>query len=111
MDPIPNLGFYALSRTSFVQCQPPEACVGALDAPCSTMYTGPRCADCALGAYRTQGRCARCPDTAWLLIMVSAVALCTLVAISVYLTKKKVGLVLCWTARNGARLMCVRVCA
>jgi hypothetical protein len=88
---VPFSGFFALSRTDFVRCQPPEACAGALNAPCAPLYTGPRCATCAVGAYRKGLRCSKCPNTAWLLLLVSAVALCALVSASVYLTKKKVG--------------------
>ena len=59
---------------------------------CSQYYTGPRCATCAVGAYRVRSECRACPNNAWLLIMVCSVGLLILVAASVYLTKKKVSL-------------------
>ena len=45
-------GYYPLSLTSFIVCSPPEACEGGVNATCSHLYTGPRCASCAVGAYR-----------------------------------------------------------
>ena len=45
-------GYFPVSATAFVQCTPVEACLGGLNATCSALYTGPRCGDCAVGAYR-----------------------------------------------------------
>jgi hypothetical protein len=41
------------SRTfEFVQCTPPEACIGGDNATCAPLYKADRCSDCVVGAYR-----------------------------------------------------------
>ena len=51
-EPAAQAGYDPLARASFVLCSPPEACLGGATAECSALYTGPRCASCAPGAYR-----------------------------------------------------------
>ncbi len=51
-EPYAAPSFFPLSRTAFVGCTPPEACLGGPNATCFKLYTGDRCAACALGAYR-----------------------------------------------------------
>ncbi len=84
--------FVGLARESFVGCAPPEGCVGGLNNTCSRTYTGERCSLCAKGAYRFGGSCKSCPDTAWLMFLFASVAILTLVALSVYLSKRKLNL-------------------
>ena len=50
--PVASVGYFPLSATSFVQCSPPDACLGGENGTCSSLYVGPRCASCAPGAYR-----------------------------------------------------------
>jgi hypothetical protein len=50
--PLARLGFYPLSASTFVQCEPQEACLGGANATCAAQYTGVRCAECKLGSYR-----------------------------------------------------------
>jgi hypothetical protein len=51
-EPYAQPGYYPLVRGAFVQCTPRLACRGGRNASCSPLYTGDRCAQCALGAYR-----------------------------------------------------------
>ena len=48
-------GYYPLSATEFVPCEPADACLGGPNGTCSSLYTGPLCGDCATGAYRCVG--------------------------------------------------------
>jgi hypothetical protein len=41
---------------------------------------------------RLDERCVKCPNTAWLLFLMFSIALLTLVAVSVYLSKKRLNL-------------------
>ena len=47
------VGYFPLSNTSdsFVECTPPEACLGGVNGTCAALYTGARCASCVTGAY------------------------------------------------------------
>ena len=45
-------GYFPLAVGQFVQCTPPDACLGGVNGTCSKLYTGPRCATCSFGAYR-----------------------------------------------------------
>ncbi len=56
------------------------------------LYRGERCAACAVGAYRLRGRCAKCPDTAWLLFLGFALAIVAAVAAAVYLSGKRINM-------------------
>ena len=98
-DPVSDTGFYPLSRTQFVQCEPIDACVGAANytavqshgtASCASNYVGVRCSTCAMGSYRLNGGCKKCPGTAWLLFLAFSVAILVSVAAAVYLSKKKI---------------------
>ena len=51
-DPEPLRGWFPLSRSSFVQCEPFDACEGGPLAACAVHYSGDRCASCAEGSYR-----------------------------------------------------------
>ena len=99
-DPAAMAGYYPLALAQFVPCTPAAACVGGVTAAeaavgnstalgCSRNYAGQRCAQCGVGAYRLKGRCASCPNTAWLLFLLfSAVA----VVGAVYLSKKRINM-------------------
>ena len=50
--PVALVGYFPEAAGLFVLCSPPEACLGGENGTCSKLYTGPRCANCALGAYR-----------------------------------------------------------
>ena len=101
-DPVSQVGYYPLARASFVECSPPEACVGGVNGSvvtsvsasstvsCSDNYAGPRCAQCAQGSYRLSGTCHKCPNTAWLLFLLFSLAIVAAVAVAVYLSKKKI---------------------
>ena len=56
----------------FLPCEPPWACAG--DNECSEEYTGYRCQECAEGFFRINGECQECPDHAWLLGVLLALA-------------------------------------
>ncbi len=122
-------GFYPSARAVFVPCTPVEACVGGanstvLAAPgkegCGVRYTGLRCAQCRVGAYRLKAACAPCPNTAWLLFLGFSLAIVAAVGAAVYLSKKRINMaglsigvvsvcVCCvWWCVPGVR---VRVCA
>ena len=100
LDPVSTAGHYPQSRSTFVECVPTEACVGGFNfsilatvdsaLSCSRSYTGQRCADCAVGAYRRSGTCRQCPDTAWLLFLSFSVVVVACVAAAVYLSKKRI---------------------
>jgi hypothetical protein len=50
--PSPSCSYYPLSRAEFVACVPEDACLGGPEALCAPLYTGARCAECHVGAYR-----------------------------------------------------------
>ena len=50
--PVALTGYYPMAGDGFVRCDPPDACLGGVNATCGQRYTGPRCASCAIGAYR-----------------------------------------------------------
>eukprot|EP01029_Cantina_marsupialis_P015297 TRINITY_DN3351_c0_g3_i1.p1 TRINITY_DN3351_c0_g3~~TRINITY_DN3351_c0_g3_i1.p1 ORF type:complete len:1598 (+),score=418.26 TRINITY_DN3351_c0_g3_i1:934-5727(+) len=70
-----------------VGCIPAESCCGS--NTCCYGYQDERCVNCLRGEYyRRNGRCVKCPDNSWLLILgfgVAAIALC----IGGYLLNKK----------------------
>ncbi len=51
-EPYADVGYYPLGRASFVGCTPAQACLGGPNATCHRLYSGDRCASCAVGAYR-----------------------------------------------------------
>jgi hypothetical protein len=59
---------------------------------CSRNYAGVRCAECSATAYRLKGRCASCPNTAWLLFLLFSVAILVAVVGAVYLSKKRINM-------------------
>jgi hypothetical protein len=103
-DPVSLAGHFPLSLVEFVQCVPRVACVGGVSASdlvtrsdgtragCSRLYSGDRCAECAVGAYRLKGKCASCPNTAWLLFFAFALAITAAVAGAVYLAGKRINM-------------------
>ena len=50
--PVALAGYYPVADAAFVECTPAEACLGGPDASCNPLYTGSRCGQCAVGAYR-----------------------------------------------------------
>jgi hypothetical protein len=117
-DPMALPGFYPIARAQFVACSPPEACVGGISAwnttqngtgpgawagngtaaaqgrapGCANNYMGVRCGSCSLHAYRLKGRCASCPNTAWLLFLLFALAIVGAVVGAVYLSKRRINM-------------------
>ncbi len=107
-------GWYPLARAHFVPCSPSQACAGGVDAAalaagassgggtggvggggalgCARYYSGVRCAECTLGAYRRGGQCRACPDTAWLLLVSFCAAVVGAVAAAVYLNGKRINM-------------------
>jgi hypothetical protein len=121
-DPAAIRGFYRVSRAVFAQCEPREACLGGVNSTCHRNYGGDRCADCVVGTYRCvlrvvqrgyvvacfelfrrccfprlvfcrlRGKCAMCPNTAWLLFLGFFIVIAVLVAASLYISKRRVNL-------------------
>ncbi len=91
-EPEATPGYFRIARAEFANCLPAEACMGGADSVCAELYTGVRCAECRQGAYRYKAGCTACPNTAWLLFLLFSVSLVTLVAMSVYLSKKRINL-------------------
>jgi hypothetical protein len=103
-DPVSLPGHFPLSMTEFVECVPRAACAGGMSgadlasrsssdrAGCSRLYRGDRCAECTVGAYRLRGKCASCPNTAWLLFFGFAVVITAAVAAAVYLAGKRINM-------------------
>jgi hypothetical protein len=100
-DPVSLPGYFPLSLSVFVECVPRAACTGGVSAVdlvilgrtgCSRLYEGNRCAECAVGAYRLRGKCASCPNTAWLLFFGFALAILAAVAAAVYLAGKRINM-------------------
>jgi hypothetical protein len=59
-------GYFPLGPSAFVACVPSKACLGGNDGTCHPLYTGQRCAECALGAYRYAAATdAPLPKLAW----------------------------------------------
>lgn len=92
LPPVPLPGFYPLEIGLFAQCIPSAACVGSLQTPCSPAYAGVRCGKCAVQHYRLQGQCAKCPNTAWLLILGAILVVALLFSVSIYLSRKRINL-------------------
>jgi hypothetical protein len=102
--PVSLQGHYPVSLAEFVQCIPRAACAGGLSgaalvsrtgqdtAGCSRLYRGDRCAECDAGAYQRKGKCAKCPDTAWLLFLGFALAIVAAVGAAVYLSGKRINM-------------------
>ncbi len=103
-EPVSLPGHFPLSMAVFVECVPRAACAGGIAAielasrgsadstGCSRLYRGDRCAQCAVGAYRLKGKCASCPNTAWLLFLGFALAITAAVAAAVYLAGKRINM-------------------
>ncbi len=103
-DPVSLPGHFPLSPAVFVQCAPRTACLGGISGAdlalrssadttgCSRLYRGDRCAECAVGAYRLKGKCAGCPNTAWLLFLGFSLAVIAAVAAAVYLAGKRINM-------------------
>ncbi len=103
-DPVSLPGHFPLSTAVFVQCIPRTACAGNISyadlgfrsssrsAGCAALYTGDRCAECAVGAYRLKGKCASCPNTAWLLFLGFALVVVAAVIAAVYLSGKRINM-------------------
>ena len=104
-DPIALPGYYPSSRALFIPCQPVTACLGDVNASevatgaaadgsgvvsCADGYHGQRCADCRPQWYRLRLECRPCPNTAWLLFLLFAVALVAAAAAAMYLSKTKI---------------------
>ncbi len=102
-DPLSLPGYYPVSVAQFVACAPPAACVGGISAAnvndsgqasagCARNYMGTRCGMCGSNAYRSKGRCATCPNTAWLLFLLFSLAILAAVIAATYLSKKRINL-------------------
>jgi hypothetical protein len=131
-DPVSLPGHFPLSMTEFVECAPRAACAGGMSGAdlasrssgdrvgCSRLYRGDRCAECTVGAYRLKGKCASCPDTAWLLFFGFSLVITAAVAAAVYLAGKRInmaglsiGVVRWWAPLTpaGARAAPVNTCS
>jgi hypothetical protein len=102
-DPVALAGWYPVGLAQFVPCTPPNACVGGVAVTainntsdtqrgCSRNYAGLRCAECAMGAYRLRSKCTKCPNTAWLLLLLFSLAILTAVTAAVHLSKKRINM-------------------
>jgi hypothetical protein len=105
-DPVALPGWFPVGLAQFVPCTPPGACVGGIAAAavagsnstsssnigCSHNYAGNRCSECAVGSYRLRSKCATCPNTAWLLFLLFAIAVLAAVTGAVYLSKKRINM-------------------
>jgi hypothetical protein len=73
-------------------CDPPESCIG--DDLCSRAYTSVaplyRCATCADGYYRLAGKCRKCPDNPWILIVTFVVIVLAAAVVGYVLNRKSV---------------------
>ena len=58
--------------------------------PCAAGYTGAKCASCITGYYRLNSECAKCPNTAYLLILGYAGGMALILALVVYANVKKI---------------------
>jgi hypothetical protein len=71
-------------------CDPPESCIG--EDLCSKPYMSKaplyRCASCSQGYYRLAGKCRKCPDNPWILV-VSFVVIVLVVAVMGYILNRK----------------------
>ncbi len=70
-----------------VPCEPKDSCLGK--NLCSKKYTGERCALCAPKHYRRGGECIKCPNQAWMLIVIFFGMLMLLGLAGYFLHKKK----------------------
>jgi len=71
-------------------CLPSDSCLG--NNTCSGGYVGDRCATCAEGYYRINGRCEVCPDHPWLIFVVLLLCICTAGYVAYKLAQKNVNL-------------------
>lgn len=119
VDPLPVDGYYRVSRTQFVRCNPPTACAGvevsaieaggaALDSQvaavqasvdaagdaaaastCHSGYRGDLCAACAAGYYRFDGGCTTCPDLALFFFVLFFLTLVLVGSLGAWLKSRK----------------------
>ena len=59
---------------------------------------------------RLNGTCHACPNTAWLLFLMFSIALVAIVAMSVYLSRKRLNLSALGIGIVSGAWLCVRVC-
>lgn len=92
-DPVPDAGFYRVSRTEFEVCDPRSACV-ALDqrqsplmSNCALGYTGDSCLSCVPGFTRDDGACVPCPEGAWVYIVIIVALLLSLGGLAFWLQR------------------------
>ena len=111
LDPEPLESFYNLNETGaecppsisdvqrsrgvcIVKCDPPESCAG--NNFCGEGYVSKaptyRCGSCAVRYYRRSGECMRCPDAAWLLIIIFIVVALSLAVVVFLLNKYRVNI-------------------
>ncbi|KNC54457.1 uncharacterized protein AMSG_10453 [Thecamonas trahens ATCC 50062] len=63
-------GAFQVDVTSFIRCDPEDACLGGMNSPCAPGYAGFACGVCIEGYYKVNGRCEACPQGhSWLLVV------------------------------------------
>lgn len=106
--PVAVAGFFRATRLRFLQCEPAEACppgsgfaidaasgaVAASAGPpvCSVGYGGEACAECLNGFYRLDVFCKKCPDAAWVFILIFVVAIGLLLLLAYFVNKRQINL-------------------
>lgn len=77
-------------------CDPPEACLG--NNTCGAGYRNKpgevRCPSCALGYYRFNGECKKCPDQSWMLPLFFAIGITVICGLGFWMNKKNINLAL-----------------
>lgn len=86
-------------------CDPPESCVG--EDQCSEAYTSTfplyRCATCAKGFYRLAGKCRRCPNNPWIMVVSFIVVVIVAAAVGYVCC---IGVELCGVVEHAVGMRC-----
>jgi hypothetical protein len=93
-EPFARAGFFKQDRTTYLECRPPQACVGGNDTSrqCRKGYSGLACSECANAFYRLDVFCKPCPNLAWLLIVGFVVIVTLLLLVGVWLNQRRINL-------------------
>jgi hypothetical protein len=143
VDPVALSGYYRVGRDQFLVCTPPESCPGFVDdiinkTQCAVGYTSTPCSKCAdvrcsiccgvhgcvwyhlfsgfvlpQNYYRLGQRCVKCPNTAWVFIMLFCVAVMIGMSLAVWLNNRRINLAALGIGVDFAQVLCGKhfVCA